>query len=42
MAALAMPRHRLAQPGRALPHEPGTEPDPAKWEVDVAYLTTGT
>jgi hypothetical protein len=21
---------------------PATEPDPAKWEVDIAYLTTGT
>jgi hypothetical protein len=21
---------------------PATEPDPAKWEVDLAYLTTGT
>ncbi len=22
--------------------DPSAEPDPAKWEVDIAYLTTGT
>jgi hypothetical protein len=41
MSAETEGRAGLAEPGRALSHRPSREPDPAKWEVDVAYLTRG-
>jgi hypothetical protein len=40
---LDRPAAGAAEPVRHVRVElPATEPDPAKWEVDIAYLTAGT